>query len=53
MSLDILKGIIGPTVKDRYGNLNKSDNYIPVISSSVFLKLFEYCLLNKIKFFAV
>ena len=49
MSCDILKGIINPTVKDRYGDMNSSDNYRPVISSSVFLKLFEYCLQEKIK----
>ena len=49
ISLDILKGTIGPTIKDRYGNLQCSDNYRPVISSSVFLKLFEYCILEKIE----
>ena len=44
----LLKGTIEPTVKDRFGNLSSSGNYRPVMSSSVFLKLFEYCLLKKI-----
>ena len=48
MGLDILKGIIGPTIKDKYGNKNDSNNYRPVTSSSVFLKLFEYCLMEKL-----
>ena len=48
MSLDVLKGTINPTVKDKYGDLQSSDNYRPVMSSSVFLKLFEYCMLEKI-----
>lgn len=48
MSLDVLRGTIGPTVKDRYGDLHSSDNYRPVMSSSVFLKLFEYCILRKV-----
>lgn len=49
MSTDILRGTINPTVKDRFGNMQSSDNYRPVMSSSVFFKLFEYCLLDKIK----
>ena len=44
----LLKGTIEPTVKDRFGNLSSSGNYRPVMSSSVFLKLFEYCILKKI-----
>ena len=44
----LLKGIINPTLKDKFGDLSSSDNYRPVMSSSVFLKLFEYCLLKKI-----
>ena len=46
--LDMLKGIINPLVKDSHGDLTNSDNYRPVMLSSVFLKLFEYCLLEKI-----
>lgn len=49
IALDILGGVINPTVKDRHGNLCNSDNYRPVMMSSVFLKLLEYCILNKIK----
>ena len=45
---NMISGTINPTVKDRYGDLSSSDNYRPVMSSSVILKLFEYCLLKKI-----
>ena len=41
----MLKGVISPIVKDKFGSMSSSDNYRPVMSSSVFLKLFEYCLL--------
>ena len=53
ISLDLIKGIINPTLKDRFGDLQSSDNYRPVMSSSVILKLFEYCLLDKISDFFV
>lgn len=46
--MDLLKGIITPLVKDKFGDLSLSSNYRPVMSSSVLLKLFEYCLLSKI-----
>ena len=46
--INMLKGTINPTVKDKFGDLNSSDNYRPIMSSSVFLKLFEYCLLKKL-----
>ena len=49
ISIDILRGTINPTVKDRYGDISSSDNYRPVMSSSVFLKIFEYCLLHKLE----
>ena len=45
---EILKGVITPLVKDKLGNISSSNNYRPVMSSSVFLKLFEYCLQEKI-----
>ena len=45
---EMIKGIITPIVKNKLGNLCSSDNYRPVMNSSVFLKLFEYCLLLKI-----
>ena len=41
--------IFTPTVKNKLGNLSSSDNYRPIMNSSVFLKLFEYCLLLKIQ----
>ena len=44
----MLKGIITPIIKDSHGDLSKMDNYRPIMSSSVFLKVFEYCLLDKI-----
>ena len=49
ISMDIIKGTINPRIKDRFGDITSSENYRPVMSSSVFLKLFEYCLLNKIE----
>ena len=49
LAFDILGGIINPTVKDRHGDLCNSDNYRPVMLSSIFLKLFEYCILSKIE----
>ena len=45
----MLRGIITPIIKDKFGNLEDSDNYRPVMSSSVFLKIFEYCLLHKLE----
>ena len=48
LPLDMLKGTINPLVKDAHGDLSSSDNYRPVMLSSIFLKLFEYCLLGKI-----
>ena len=48
MPSDMLKGVVRPTVKNRFGNLNTSDNYRPVMASTNFLKLFEYCILPAI-----
>ena len=48
---DLLSGIINPTVKDRFKSLGSSANYRPVMISSVFFKLFEYCLIFKMKEF--
>ena len=44
----LIGGMISPTVKDKLGDLNNANNYRPIMSSSVILKLFEYCLLKKI-----
>ena len=46
---DLLEGTITPTIKDRFGCLEDSGNYRPVMSSSVFLKILEYCILFKIR----
>ena len=45
---NMVRGIITPIVKDKFGDLSSSNNYRPVMTSSVFLKAFEYCLLDKI-----
>ena len=47
--VDMIRGIITPVVKDKLGDCTSSSNYRPIIISSVFLKLFEYCLLRKIE----
>ena len=49
ISVDIIRGTINPKIKDKYGDVSNSNNYRPIMSSSVFLKLFEYCLLRKIE----
>ena len=41
----LLQGEIRPTIKNKLGNKNSSDNYRPVMNSSNLLKLFEYCIL--------
>ena len=46
---EILLGTINPILKDRFGCLGDSGNYRPVMSSSVFLKILEYCILFQIK----
>lgn len=48
LPIDMIKGIINPLLKDSHGDISSSDNYRPVMLSSIFLKLFEYCLLKKI-----
>ena len=50
---EMIKGVITPVVKNKLGNLCSSDNYRPIMNSSVFLKLFEYCLLHKIEPYVV
>ena len=45
---DMLKGTITPIIKDKFGDHSSLDNYRPVMSSSVILKAFEYCLSKKI-----
>ena len=47
--VDMIRGIINPLIKDRLGDCHSSSNYRPIIVSSVYLKLFEYCLLSKIE----
>ena len=45
---DLLRGVITPIVKDNFGDLSRSENYRPIMSSSVILKVFEYCILDRI-----
>ena len=45
---NLIKALISPTIKDKFGDFRSSDNYRPVMLSSVFFKLLEYCLLPKI-----
>ena len=47
--VSMLHGVITPIVKDPLKDIESSDNYRPVMSSSVFLKLLEYCILYKIE----
>ena len=46
---ELLKGVLSPLVKDKFGNLNELNNYRPVMCSSILFKIFEYCLLSKIE----
>ena len=39
--LNVLKGDINPTIKDSNGNVTESNNYRPVMQSSVILKIIE------------
>ena len=41
-------GTIRPLLKDKFGNRESSENYRPIIASSVILKLLEYSILRKI-----
>ena len=41
----MLNGEIRPTIKNKILSKNDSNNYRPVMNSSIFLKSFEYCLL--------
>ena len=45
---ELIKGTISPTIKDKFGDLRAASNYRPVMLSSVFFKLLEYCLLPKV-----
>ena len=47
----LMAGEIRPIIKDNLKDKNSSDNYRPIMNSSNFLKLFEYCLLNKLEKF--
>ena len=42
---EMLVGQIRPSIKDKFGKINCSSNYRPVMSSCAFLKILEYCLL--------
>ena len=45
---DMMLGEIKPIIKNINASHYESKNYRPVMNSSVLLKLFEYCVLNKI-----
>ena len=47
--LNMLKGKITPIIKNKLGDKSSSENYRPVMKSSILLKMLEYCLLDKIK----
>ena len=47
---EMIAGEIRPTIKNKHGNLNTSENYRPVMNSPNLLKVFEYCLQQKIVF---
>ena len=40
----LLEGKIRPIIKNKIGNFSDSNNYRPIMISSNFLKLFEYCI---------
>ena len=44
--LNMLKGEIRPIVKDKFGNLEDSNNFRPIMISSNLLKIFEYCIID-------
>ena len=46
---DMIRGVITPIIKDKLGDCTSSSNYRPIMISSVYLKLFEYCILSKIE----
>ena len=45
----MLRGVIRPIPKDRFGDIGSSDNYREIMISSVMFKLLEYCILPVIK----
>ena len=45
----MLKGVIIPTVKDRFGDKSSVDNFSEIMNSSCFFKVFEYCILPILK----
>ena len=46
---DMVNGVLSPLIKDRFGDHESSNNYRPIISSSIFLKIFEYAIKMKIE----
>ena len=43
------EGVFLPLIKDEFGDRESSDNYRPIMSSSVFLKLTEFAIKSKIE----
>jgi hypothetical protein len=46
---ELVKGVLLPLTKDIHGDRESSNNYRPIISSSVFLKTLEYAIKFKIE----
>lgn len=46
---DLVTGVVLPLVKDQFGNKESSNNYRPIISSSVLLKILELALKVKVE----
>lgn len=49
MPEQMLRGEVRPTVKDKFGKVNDSNNYRPITISSNSLKIFEYSILNHLE----
>lgn len=45
----MMNGTIRPLIKNKTGNLNNSNNYRPIMNSSLILKMLEICLKRKIE----
>ena len=49
--LNMNKGLMIPLIKDKYGDLTSTKNYRPITNSSMYIKLFEYILYDKLKMY--
>lgn len=46
---NITNAVISPLIKNKLGDIHDPSNYRPIFSSSIFLKVLEYSILEKIK----